>query len=167
MKNMKVTDGALRLLVQMRTGALIDAGTKKKAKSHLGRGGDGVGPMLRALVTLRSTSWMGEQDGYSIVTSAQIWTAKGKVLTPETLGGKRSGYAGMEILFYEVLVERIVQDRVGFAYSNLVIANPGGGLNLSGPRSGRFILRPGESVKLGTPVFDAGSSLELSLDQIR
>jgi hypothetical protein len=123
--------------------------------------------MLQALVTLQRTSWVGEHDGYSIVTSAQLWTAKGKTLSPETLGGKRSEHAGVEALFYEVLVERIVQDRVGFAYSNLVIANPGGGLNLSGQRSGRFILRPGESVKLGTPVFDAGASLTLSLDQIR
>jgi len=116
---------------------------------------------------MQSSSWVGQHDGYCIVTSAQLWTAKGRVLTPETLGGKRSEYAGVESLFYEVLVERIVQDRAGFAYSNLVIANPGGGLNLSGQRSGRFILRPGESVKLGTPVFDAGASLTLSLDRIR
>jgi hypothetical protein len=124
-------------------------------------------PMLRALITMQSSSWVGEHDGYSVITSAQLWAAKGKVLTPETLGGNGSGYAGVESLFYEVLVERIVQDRVGFAYRNLVIANPGGGVNLSGQRSGRFILRPGESVKLGTPVFDAGASLTLSLDQIR
>lgn len=127
----------------------------------------GSEPLLRALVTMQSSSWVGQHDGYCIVTSAQLWTAKGRVLTPETLGGKRSEYAGVESLFYEVLVERIVQDRAGFAYSNLVIANPGGGLNLSGQRSGRFILRPGESVKLGTPVFDAGASLTLSLDRIR
>jgi len=126
-----------------------------------------IEPMLRALITMQSSSWVGQHDGYHIVTTAQLWAAKGRVLTPETLGGKRSEYAGAESLFYEVMVERIVQDRAGFAYSNLVIANPGGGLNLSGQRSGRFILRPGESVKLGAPVFDAGASLTLSLDQIR
>ena len=151
---MKATDRALRLLVEMRTEEPMQIEPMQ------------IEPMLRALVTLQRTSWVGERDGYSIVTSAQFWTAKGKILTPETLGGNRSGYAGVEFKFFEVLVERIVQDRVGFAYSILAIANPGGGLNLSGEREGRFILRDGESVKLGTPVFDAGASLTLSLDQI-
>ena len=123
--------------------------------------------MRRALVTFQSRSWKGEHDGYAIVTSAQLWVDKGYALTPETVGGRKSDYAELPFLFYEVLVERIVEDRVGFAYRNLVIANPGGGLNLSAPNSGQFILRPGNSLHLGTPVMDAGSSLTLTLDQIR
>jgi hypothetical protein len=98
--------------------------------------------MHRVLDTFQSKSWKGEHDGYAIVTSAQLWVNKGYVFTPETLGGSKRDYAETPFLFYEVLVERIVEDRVGFGYRNLVIANPGGGLNLSAPNSGRFILRP-------------------------
>jgi hypothetical protein len=123
--------------------------------------------MHRALVTFQSRSWKGEHDGYAIVTSAQLWVDKGYIFTPETLGGRKSDYAGLPFLFYEVLVERMVEDRVGFGYRNLVIANPGGGLNLSAPNSGRFILRPGDKLDLGTPVMDAGTSLTLTLDEIR
>jgi hypothetical protein len=41
-KNMKAADGALRLLVQMRTEEPIDAETGKSTKYSLGRGGDGL-----------------------------------------------------------------------------------------------------------------------------
>jgi len=68
-----------------------------------------------ALVTFQATSWSGwDRDGYSIVTSAQLRVAKGRPLNPETLGFRRSDYAEIENLFYEVLVERIVAGRVGF-----------------------------------------------------
>jgi hypothetical protein len=120
-----------------------------------------------ALVTFQATVWSGwAEDGYSIVTSAQLRVAKGRVLNPETLGGSRSEYAEVECLFYEVLVERIVEDRVGFAYRNLVIENPDGTVNLSAPQSGRFILRPGHSMKLCTPTLDAGIGVTVTLDQI-
>jgi hypothetical protein len=121
----------------------------------------------KALVTLRATAWSGwDQDGYSIVTSAQLRVKKGKYLNPETLGQKRSDYAEVECLFYEVLVETIVEDRVAFAYRNLVIKNPDGTVNLTAPNSGRFTLRPGNSMSLATPTMDAGTSVMLTLDEI-
>ncbi len=68
-----------------------------------------------ALVTLQDTAWSGwDPDGYSIVTSAQLRVAKGRALSPETLGKKKSDYAEIQCLFYEVVVERIVEDRVLF-----------------------------------------------------
>jgi hypothetical protein len=121
----------------------------------------------KARVTLQTKVWMGEHDGYSIVTSAQLWVDKGRALTPETLGKNKSDYAQVQDLFYEVLVERIVEDRVGFAYRNLVIENPNGTVNLSAPQSGRFILRPGMSTMLATPALDAGTSVTVTLDEIR
>jgi hypothetical protein len=78
-------------------------------------------------------SLVGERDGCSIVTSAQLWVEKGRVLSLETLGKSRSDYVQVGFLFYEVLIERIVEDRVGFAHRNLVIKNPDGPVNLSGP----------------------------------
>jgi hypothetical protein len=121
----------------------------------------------RALITFQDTVWSGEHDGYSIVTSAQLWVEKGRVLTPETLGKRRSDYIQVQYLFYEVLVERIVEDRVGFTYRNLVIKNPNGTVNLSAPQLGRFILRPGMSTMLATPTLDVGTSVTVSLDEIR
>jgi hypothetical protein len=64
-------------------------------------------------------------------------------------------------------VERIVEDRVGFAYRNLVIENPNGTINLTAPQTGRFILRRGETMKLATATMDAGTSVKLTLDEIR
>ncbi len=120
-----------------------------------------------ALVTFQATSWSGwDRDGYSIVTSAQLRVTKGKALSPETLGKSRSDYAGIESLFYEVLVERIVERRVGFAFRNLVIKNPDGTINLSAPTTGRFILQLGNSVDLCTPTMDAGISVKITLDEI-
>jgi hypothetical protein len=120
----------------------------------------------KAIITLKDIAWWGERDGYRIVTSAQLRVAKGRTLSPETLGKSKSGYTGVEFLFYEVEVERIVEDRVGFAYQRLVIANRDGSINLTAPNSGRFILRRGESVKLSTPVMDGGSSISVTLDDI-
>jgi hypothetical protein len=110
---------------------------------------------------------MGEHDGYSIMTSAELWVDKGRTLSPETLGESRSAYAQIQGLFYEVLVERIVEDRVGFAYRNLVIKNPDGTVNLSAPQSGTFILRSGMSAMLATPTLDSGTSVTVTLDEIR
>jgi len=127
----------------------------------------------RALVTFQTTSWSGwvepgpEGDGYSIVTSAQLWVKKGRALNPETLGRKKSDSAEVQCLFYEVLVERIVEDRVGFAYRNLVIRNVDGTVNLSATPSGRFILRPGNSMMLATATMDAGTGVTVTLDEIR
>jgi hypothetical protein len=121
----------------------------------------------RAVVTFQAISWSGwDGDGYSIVTSAQLRVAKGKALTPETLGQKRSDYAEVECLFYEVLVETIVEDRVAFSYRNLVIKNTDGTVNLSAPKSGKFILRPGNCMMLATPTMDAGTSVTVTLDEI-
>jgi hypothetical protein len=120
-----------------------------------------------ALVTFQATSWSGwDRDGYSIVTSAQLRVTKGKALNPETLGKNKSDYAEVESLSYEVLVERIVEDRVGFAFRNLVIKNPDSTINLSAPSTGRFTLRPGNSMDLGTPTIDAGTSVKVTLDEI-
>jgi hypothetical protein len=66
-----------------------------------------------------------------------------------------------------VLVERIVQDRVGFVYRNLITRNLNGTLNLSAPRSGRFVLQPGNSMMLATATLDAGTSVTVTLDEIR
>lgn len=121
-----------------------------------------------ALVTLQDTAWSGwDPDGYSIVTSAQLRVAKGRALSPETLGKKKSDYAEIQCLFYEVVVERIVEDRVLFSYRNLVLTNPDGTVNLSAPQSGKFILHPGECSKLSTPTMDAGTSVTVTLDDIR
>lgn len=121
----------------------------------------------RARVKFQTQVWMGEHDGYSIMTSAELWVDKGRTLSPETLGESRSAYAQVQGLFYEVLVERIVEDRVGFAYRNLVIKNPNGTVNLSAPQSGTFILRSGMSAMLATPTLDAGTSVTVTLDEIR
>ena len=64
-------------------------------------------------------------------------------------------------------MERIVEDRVLFGFSNVVIANPDGTINLSGPRTGKFILRPGETKNLRTPTMDMGISVTVTLDEIR
>jgi hypothetical protein len=65
-----------------------------------------------ALVTLEATAWSGwDRDGYSIVTSAKLRVATGRVLSPETLGHARAEYAQTEVFFYEVQVERIVSVR--------------------------------------------------------
>lgn len=120
-----------------------------------------------ALVTLQETSWSGwGGDGYSIMTSATLRLKKGSALTPETLGKRKSDYAAVEFLFYEVLVERIVEDRVGFAYRDLVIENPDGTVNLTAPRTGKFILRRGESMKLDTPTMDMGTGVSVTLNDI-
>jgi hypothetical protein len=115
-----------------------------------------------AVVTFQASSWSGwDKDGYSIVTSAQLKVTKGMVLTPETLGFGKPDHEGLQCMFYEVTVERIVEDRVLFEYNNIVIKNPSGTINLSAPRSGRFILRPGESMQLATPTMDAGVSVSV------
>jgi hypothetical protein len=121
-----------------------------------------------ALVTFQATNWSGwERESYSIVTSAQLKVTKGMALTPVTLGFKAADYEQIQCLFYEVLVERIVEDRVLFGYRNVVIENPDGTMNLSAPQSGRFILRPGESMRLCTPTMDAGTSVMVTLNEIR
>jgi hypothetical protein len=116
-----------------------------------------------AVVTLQASHWSGwDANGYTIVTYAKLRVEKGKILCPQTLGSKETG-----ALFYEVTVERIVEDRVGFAFRNLVIDNPNGTINLTAPREGRFILTPGETKKLSTPTMDAGISVHVHLHEIR
>ena len=118
-----------------------------------------------ALVTFQATSWSGwDRESYPIVTSAKLKVTKGAALTPVTLGFKAS--EEVTCLFYEVLVERIVEDRVLFAFRNVVIENPDGTINLSGPQTGKFILRRGETMKLATPTMDAGTSVTVTLEEI-
>jgi hypothetical protein len=47
-----------------------------------------------------------------------------------------------------------------------VIENPNGTVSLFGPYSGRFVLQPGQSIKLATPTLDGGTHLFLRLDAI-
>ena len=88
------------------------------------------------------------------------------VLSPVTLGFKKSDYDEGSCLFYEVQVERIVEDRVQFEYRNVVIQNPNGTVNLSAATTGKFILRCGETMKLATPTMDAGTGVAVTLDEI-
>ena len=60
----------------------------------------------------------------SAETTAQLKVGTGTALAPKTLGHQKQVYAQMASRFYEVLAERIVEDRVQFAYRNLVIDNP-------------------------------------------
>jgi hypothetical protein len=121
-----------------------------------------------AMVTLEATAWSGwDRETYPIVTSTRVRVTKGRALTPETLGKGKPDNTGSGPSSYELLVERIVEDRVGFAYRNLVIENPNGTINLTAPQTGRFILRRGETMKLATATMDAGTSVKLTLDEIR
>jgi hypothetical protein len=120
-----------------------------------------------ALVTLQATAWSGwDSENYSIVTSAQLKVVKGTVLSPVTLGFKKSDYDEVSCLFYEIKVERIVEDRVQFEFRNVVIDNPDGTINLTAPTTGKFILRRGDTMKLSTPTMDAGTSVTVTLDEI-
>jgi hypothetical protein len=120
-----------------------------------------------ALVTFSATAWSGwSPDHHSIVTSTQLKVDKGTSLNPTTLGFRKADYDDHPGWFYEVVVERIVEDRVQFGFRNVVVNNPGGGINLSGPTTGKFILRCGETNKLSTPTMDAGISLAVTLDEI-
>jgi hypothetical protein len=120
-----------------------------------------------AVVTFQATSWSGwERESYSIVTSAQLKVTKGVTLTPVTLGFKAADYEEVKCLFYEVEVERIVEDRILFGYRNVVIKNPDGTVNLSAPQTGKFILRLRETMKLATPTMDAGINVMVTLDEI-
>jgi hypothetical protein len=121
----------------------------------------------RALVTFQASTWSGwDREGYSIVTSAQLKVTKWMALNPMTLGFRKADYDKVPALFYEVLVERIVEDRVQFGYRNVVVKNPDGTINLSGPQTGKVILRRGETIKLATQTMDVGTSISVTLDEI-
>ena len=121
-----------------------------------------------ALVTFQATNWSGwERESYSIVTSAKLRVTKGMTLTPVTLGFKAADHGEIKCLSYEVMIERIVEDRVLFAYRNLVPENLDGTINLTAPQSGKFILRPGNVMKLATATMDAGTGVTVTLDEIR
>jgi hypothetical protein len=122
----------------------------------------------KALVTLLETHWSGWQPGgYTNSTSAQVWAEERAKLSPETLGHKKPDSPDFADSFYEVVVDRIVADVVAFAYRNLVVDNPDGTINLSAPRSGTFILRWGQTKKLSTPTMDAGTSVAITVNEIR
>jgi hypothetical protein len=117
-------------------------------------------------ITFQATAWSGwDPDGYSIVTSAKLWVEKGRALNSATLGHSTSDAENP--MSYEVLVEHIVADRVGFAYRRLVVDNADGTINLTAPNFGQFILRCGETKNLSTPTMDAGISVSVTLNDIR
>jgi hypothetical protein len=119
-------------------------------------------------ITFQAMAWSGwDPDGYSIVTSAKLWAEKGRALNPATLGHSISHADATGPMSYEVLVEHIVADRVGFAYRRLVVDNADGTINLTAPNSGQFILRCGETQNLSTPTMDAGISVSVTLNDIR
>jgi hypothetical protein len=123
---------------------------------------------IKALITLRETQWSGWiPGGHTSTISAQVWAEARTVLSPETVGHPKSRSARAECWFYEVVIDRIVADIVVFAYRNLVVANPGGGINLTAPTRDRFILRWGETKSLATPTMDAGIGVEITLNEIR
>jgi hypothetical protein len=96
-----------------------------------------------------------------------MWTEENTILSPETLGHSKSDYAGFTSMFYEFVVERIVNDVVVLAHRNLVVDNPGGGINLTAPTSGKFILRWGETKNLSTPTMDGGTSVSVTVNEMR
>ena len=121
-----------------------------------------------AIVTFQATSWSGwSRDHYPIVTYAKLRIEKGTALNAATLGFPRSETDTSSLSAYEVLVERIVVDRVQFAFRNLTETQAAGTINLSGPTTGRFILRAGDSKELATPTMDAGIIVKVTLEEIR
>ena len=123
--------------------------------------------VLKATVTLTQAVWSGwDRDGYCIHTWAKVQAEKGRVLGPATLGTAEPEGYGFDALRYEIEVQRIVTDRVAFAFRKLVVKNPGGGINLTLPNHGHFILRCGETTELGTPTMDSGISVTIELHEI-
>jgi hypothetical protein len=122
----------------------------------------------KATITFTNIEWSGwDPEGYAINTWATFRVAQGKVLHRVALGAAPDGPMEENSLGYEVLVERIVADRVGFAYRGLVITNNDGTINLTAPNTGRFILQCGETRNLATPTMDAGTTVTIRLDNIR
>ena len=125
-------------------------------------------PDLEATVTLTETAWSGwDREGYPVTTWAKLRVSKSTVLSPATLFKAEPEGSGFAAFRYEVIVERIVADRVGFFFTRLVVKNPGGTIDLGSPESGRFILQCGESAHLATPTMDAGLSVSIELHEIR
>ena len=122
----------------------------------------------QALITIVETHWSGwVPGGYRNSTSAQVWADEKAVLSPETFGQMKSDYPDTADSFYEIVVDRIVQDVVVFAYRNLVVENRDGSINLMGTRADKFILRWGETKKLSTATLDAGTSVAITVSEIR
>ena len=64
-----------------------------------------------ARVTFQATSWSGwERESYSDRHLGELKVAKGTVLSPVTLGFKKSDYEEVSCLFYEVELERVVEE---------------------------------------------------------
>jgi hypothetical protein len=116
---------------------------------------------------MRETHWSGWDGGHSNTTSTKVWVQERTVLSPETMGHNRSDYGESETLFYEIEIDRIVNDIVIFAFRRLVVENRGGGINLSGPTSDKFILRRGETKRLATPTMDGGTGVHVTVDEMQ
>ena len=122
----------------------------------------------KALITLIETHWSGwVPGGHSSSKSAQVWTEEKTALSPEVFGHMKSEHPDIAGSFYEIVVDRIVQDVVVFAYRNLVVDNRDGTINLTAPTVDKFILRWGETKNLSTPTMDAGTSIAITVNEIR
>jgi hypothetical protein len=87
---------------------------------------------IKAPITLHETKWSGwVRGGHTSTLSEQVRAEVRTILSPETVDHPRSRYAGAERWFYEVVIDRIVLNVVVFAYRNLVIADPCGGIDLT------------------------------------
>ena len=118
----------------------------------------------KAIITLEQKNWSG-WDGGSVKTwSRRLQALRGQALRPECLG---LGDDRRDPMGYEVLVEVIAETYVRCFYQRLVIDNPDGTIDLTAVPHGRFVLHPGEHVKLSTPTMDAGTGVIITLDKIR
>lgn len=121
----------------------------------------------KADITLQDEGWSGwVRDAVPVVHTARVTVAQGTVLSAATLHEERSGPEEVGSMSYEVTVERIDAERVGFLYRRLVISNPDGTINLTAPSTGRFVLGFGESTQLVTPTMDAGIHVSITLHEI-
>ena len=68
---------------------------------------------IKALIEIVETHWSGwVPGGYSESKSAKVWAEEKTVMSPETFGYKKADHPDSASLFYEIVVDRIVQDVV-------------------------------------------------------
>ena len=118
----------------------------------------------KAVLTLEQTNWSGWHAGSIRTWSRKLQALRGQALRPECLG---LGEGHNDAMSYEVLVELITETSVRCFYRRLLIKNSDGTINLMAPPQGRFVLHPGEHIKLSTPTMDSGTSVTITLDAIQ